>query len=272
MEHAERDRLAMPVRIGRIDLFGPHPPAGDRVACVARIRRFDATSVVADVALDRDGVPWVRIEGWEDRRFDSDPKVWAVLRYPEENVLVTDLGHGAGLLRTPWRAVASRDLMARRYLGERGRAEMAAKGPRRQEEWLLGRIAAVDCARLQLQGRGHGRIFPIEIDVEGDPAEGIMLRGPLAQGLHAAVAARDGLAVARVTEGRRPGVALERVEPGDDEGDLRRRAARSAAAQALGAAPEGLEARAVEGERVLVGDLAVETRREEGHVVAWTIG
>jgi 3-oxoacyl-(acyl-carrier-protein) synthase len=248
MERSDRDQLAMPVRIARASFSGPHPPPGERLDCDVRIRHFDATSVVADIDLGRGGGVWARIEGWEDRRFDSDARVWEVLRFPERSLLATVRGGAYAVVATPWRAVASRDLMARRYLGERGRAELAAAGPRRQEEWLLGRIAVIDCARRLLWDRGHGAIFPAEIDVEGDPATGVALHGPLAAGLQAAVAYAGGVAAARVVAGgETPATTIERIAEGGDETEARRLAAAR-----------------------LPGGRAVETRREGDHIVAWT--
>jgi hypothetical protein len=175
--------------------------------------------------------------------------VWDVLRFPERNLLATVHAGAYAVVATPWRAVASRDLMARRYLGERGRAELAAAGPRRQEEWLLGRIAVIDCARQMLWDQGHGAVFPVEIDVEGDPTTGLTLRGPLATRLRAAVAYAGGMAAARVVAGdEAPAIAIERVPEGGDEAEARR--------LAVARLPRG----------------AAQTRREGDHVVVWTSG
>src|SRR5206468_805134 len=87
MARHDRDRLAMPVRIGRVRRFGPHPVAGQRLNCTVRIRQIDERRVVGDLSLDRDGRVWTVIEQWEKRRFETDERFWAVIRWPERNLL-----------------------------------------------------------------------------------------------------------------------------------------------------------------------------------------
>src|SRR5262249_39140275 len=83
----EIDRMAMPVAIARIELFGPAPAPGERLDCTVRVRRHDARAVVADMTLGRAGRAWCRITGWEDRRFTTDERVWKVLTFPARNLL-----------------------------------------------------------------------------------------------------------------------------------------------------------------------------------------
>jgi hypothetical protein len=249
MEHAERDRLAMPVLLERVRFFGPAPRPGERLDCTVRIRSFDDVSVRADVELVRAGAVWARIEGWEDRRFDTDDRVWAVLRFPERNALATVLDRGVAIVTPPWRGAASRDLLGRRYLGEREREELAAVGPRRQASWLLGRIAIKDAARRLLWDAGHGPIFPVEIEVETGADGRPVLRGPIAGHLSAAVAEEEGIAAAVVSAGR-PGVAIERVGAREEE------ARALAAGRAAGLSGEDSD--------------RVETRREGDYIIGWT--
>ena len=80
----------------------------------------------------------------------------------------------------PWRSSASRDLVARRYLGEAERAEYAALTPKAQRDWLLGRIAAKDAVRDCLWQQGRGPIFPLEVRVANDGAGAPSSRCPTA--------------------------------------------------------------------------------------------
>ncbi len=168
MQNATVDRLAMPVLLERVRFFSPDPPPDERVECCVRIREMDESLVRADVELTRAGRVYCRIEGWEDRRFDSDDRVWNVLMFPEKNLLTEMRPEGYGLLRPPWRNAASRDLMARRYLTEKERRDQQKVGPRGKAEWLLGRIAIKDCVRRLLWDRGHGPLFPAEIEIDAE--------------------------------------------------------------------------------------------------------
>src|SRR5439155_2108582 len=87
MLSSDVDRLAMPVRIDRLRLFGPDPEPGERLACSVRVKRLGEREVVADLELARGGRLWARIEGWEDRRFETDARLWTVLREPEKHLL-----------------------------------------------------------------------------------------------------------------------------------------------------------------------------------------
>jgi hypothetical protein len=125
---------------------------------------------------------------------------------------------GFGLLHQPWRASASRDLLARRYLDERERAAMRQAGPRNQTAFLLERIAAKDCVRQHLWDAGQGPIFPIEIEIEQEAPGVLRARGPRSVDLRVAVAQHEtGVAVARVAVGRAVDIAIERLD-----GEVRR--------------------------------------------------
>jgi acyl transferase domain-containing protein/phosphopantetheinyl transferase (holo-ACP synthase) len=286
MQTEKHDRLAMPMRIQRIALYGPEPAVGTRVACRVRIREVAATEVTADLELSVDGKVWAAITGWTDRRFDSDDAVWDVLMYPELNAIAEPRGEYV-IAREHWRAAASRELMMRRYLGERERAAHDAIGPRGRRGWLLGRIAIKDAVRMHHWRAGKRPIFPVEIEV-GNDASG---RPFVSSGESVSIAHKDELAVAIVGEaGQAVGIDLERIEPRpetflqvaftaaelaiapDDEQRTRLWAAKEAVAKALGTGitdPKRFEVRAA-GDKLAIGDFVVDTRREGDYVVAWT--
>ncbi len=213
MQNAAADRLAMPVLLERVRFYAPEPPPGERLECTARIRDLDPSLVRADVELSRAGRVWCRIEGWEDRRFDTDERVWNVLMFPEKNLVTEMRPEGFGVLRQPWRGAASRDLLARRYLTERERQDQQKVGPRGKGEWLLARMAIKDCVRRHLWDRGHGPLFPAEIEIETEPSGRPVVRGPFTEKLHVSAAHKQGLVVARIAEGRACGIDLEHIEP-----------------------------------------------------------
>src|SRR5271167_3223967 len=120
----------MPMRIGRVALFGPDPGVGERAACRVRMRHIGEREVRADLELVVAGRVWAKIDGWEDRRFESDDLVWAVLQYPESNALALPQAGGYVTATEHWRSAASRELMMRRYLCERERIAHDAVGLR----------------------------------------------------------------------------------------------------------------------------------------------
>ena len=291
--HTEtRDRLAMPVQISRIELFGAHPVPGELVYCGARMHDVGEVNVTADLELSRNGTTWARITGWTDRRFDSDGPVWDVLMYPELNALAVADPAGFVTVTEHWRGAASRELMMRRYLGEAERADHERIGPRGRRGWLLGRIAIKDAVRMDRWTDGAHPLWPIEVAVSNAPSG-----RPIVDGIHVSVAHKDDRAVALVDRHREVGIDLERIEPrsesflkiaftpaemalaagrdaGRDEWYARLWAAKEAVAKALGTGmtdPKQLAVRAagLDGD-LAIGDFTIETRRDGDYVIAWT--
>nr|HEX4315315.1 beta-ketoacyl synthase N-terminal-like domain-containing protein [Kofleriaceae bacterium] len=296
--HTEtHDRLAMPVHIARIAFHAPAPAPGTRVPCRVRVRQVGEREVRADLELG----DYARITGWEDRRFDSDDAVWRVLMYPETHALAEPHAIAAGVViaREHWRGAASRELMMRRYLGDSERVAHDAMTPRARRGWLLGRIAAKDAVRRALWAAQPDRaVWPVEIAIanaaSGQP---YVAGGP---GAHVAISIAHAddvaVAIADATPGARVGVDIERVAPRHDDaafaavayapGELALGAAAGrdaadwatrvwAAKEAVGKLrgtgvtdPRKLVVRAVDGDRLVIDDVSIDTRRDGDHVVA----
>jgi phosphopantetheinyl transferase len=292
MNHETHDRLAMPVRLERVELFGPEPATGVRVDCRVRIRALGDREVRADLELVDDGRVWCAITGWEDRRFDSDDPVWAILMYPENNVLA-EPRDGYVVVTEHWRAAASRELMMRRYLSERERDEHDRLEIRRRRGWLLGRIAIKDAVRHYLWARGGAPMFPVEVGVENEPSGRPTVTGPRVDALRVSVSHKDDIAVAIVGDSE-VGIDIERIESrpdsfthiaftpaelalgdGSDVWKTRLWAAKEAVAKLRGTGmdnPRAVEVRGVADDCLTIDDLMVETRREGDYIIACTIG
>ncbi|HEX8803705.1 MAG TPA: 4'-phosphopantetheinyl transferase superfamily protein, partial [Acidimicrobiales bacterium] len=205
------DRLALPMRIDRIDFHGPHPSPGALLDCVVRFTEVNEADARGNVDLVRDGVLWARMHQFIDRRFETTDGVFQVMRFPEHTVLAVDRGAYC-VVTEPWRSSASRDLVMRRYLGEEERDEYFALTPKDQREWSLGRIAVKDAARRWLWDRGAGPIFPMEVRVRNDASGRPVVEVPGGERLEVSLAHRDLVAVATV--GVTPaGIDIESVEP-----------------------------------------------------------
>ena len=82
--------------------------------------------VAATLELVRDGVVWCRIDGWVDRRFESDAALFDVFRWPEKKSLGRQLADDVLLVDEPCHDSASRELLMRRYLTREERADYEA--------------------------------------------------------------------------------------------------------------------------------------------------
>jgi phosphopantetheinyl transferase len=213
---AERT-VVFPVGIRDIRFHGPHPSPGTQVACLVRITALTDTVLEADVELTVNGTPWAEITGWQDRRFDNDPRTRPVERFPERNTLSELRPGGWTLVHERWPDLASRDLIMRNSLAGVERSRYAEHAPRGRRQWLLGRIAVKDAVRRWLWEHGEGPVFPAELRVENDG-----LGRPYVVGVHGrelpaldvslAHCAEAGAAIVRPHRpGPGPGIDIEEV-------------------------------------------------------------
>jgi phosphopantetheinyl transferase len=210
--NVEVDRLVLPTSIGRVELFGPHPPPGTLVDCTVTITHLDEKALRADMLLTVDRRLWCRITGWEDRRFITDALVFETLQWPEKAGMSVERGPYT-LIDERWPDSATRDVVMRRYLGRPERAEYDGHHPLGQRAFLLGRIAVKDAVRRWLWARRRGPLFPAEIVVANEPGGRPLARGPFTDDLRVSLAHVEGRAVAIVAEGVDVGIDVERVEP-----------------------------------------------------------
>ncbi len=291
----ERDRLALPFRVDRLTFYGPEPEPDTRVDCSTRILQLTEQMVRGDIELSVDGTMWCHIEGWEDRRFETDPYLDKLMQYPEREVYARARAGGYVLAPDIWRSSASRDLLSRRYLSQSEREHYERVPLKTQRGFLLGRIAIKDAVRAWLVENGTASIFPIEVTVANEPSGRPYVRGPFTADVRVSVAHKDQFAVAVIGIGHDVGIDIERVErrgadfesitftaeelailPKNDR-DLwvtRFWVAKEAVAKARGTglmgAPRRFVVSEIAGDCLRVGDLWVETYLEDGYVVGVT--
>jgi acyl transferase domain-containing protein/phosphopantetheinyl transferase (holo-ACP synthase) len=303
-QRVDKDRLVLPTSIDRISFYGPHPTAGTVVRCLVNATEIGEVVVRADLELTVDGVVWCRIEGWEDRRFQSDDRLFTLLRKPHDRTLAEPQPGGWVLVREGWPDSASRDVVMRRFLGIDERTDYDARNPNVQRTWLLGRIAAKDAVRDLLWRTGtQGRIFPVEVTVSNDDDGAPHATAPDGSDVRISIAHTAGLGVAMAAHGVDVGIDIERIEDRPDSFELaalskkerarfealpdidrqsvrdveltRWWAAKEAAAKAAGTGmqgrPKDWKIVEVDGDRLRIGDRWIATARlGRDHVVAWT--
>jgi malonyl CoA-acyl carrier protein transacylase/phosphopantetheinyl transferase len=207
------DRYALPGGVDAVEFFGPQPDAGDVITGTVRIRSVTPRTVYADLELaDRHGRVYARLSGFENRRFATDDVTWPVLCHPESNTIAQSDAAGWVRLTERWPDAASRELIARRYLGATERETYRTHAPRGRRHWLMGRIAAKDAVRRWLWARGSAPLFPVEVtiaaDEHGRPI--VNVAGPLK--VCVSIAHSGDLAVAIAHE-KPIGIDVEIIEP-----------------------------------------------------------
>lgn len=293
--HTERDRIVLPYRIDRVRYYGPHPATGDRMEGRAHILELTDLWQRSHIEIYKDNRVWVRMEGFEDRRFQGDGSIFLMAQSPGTRGATLMRPEGYSLIAESWETSASRYLIARLYLSSQELAEYRSKPPRQQRSWLLGRIAAKDAVRNLLWAQGSTEIYPMQVQVGNDDKGRPYLAGPWRDDLRLSLAHKDNIAVAMVAKGVDIGIDVERIESrdqafvraafhaseldllpeeGGDEWLTRLWVAKEALAkyrgQGLNGDPHGLVITAVNGQRLLVDGVWVATRRDGDHVVGWT--
>jgi 4'-phosphopantetheinyl transferase EntD len=177
--------VTYPVGLQRLDLYGPTPASGTLVPLRVRVAGQQMKMLSADVEIgDGAGGLWLRIGGWRSWQFNWAPQMVAFQRRPA-NFLLSDTqalpeapaGNLCQRLSAQRAAGLDLEVLARHCLHLSEMAEFAAKAaqPKRQLEWLLGRIAAKDAARAwsaRAQGAAlalHPAAFAIERNRAGQP-------------------------------------------------------------------------------------------------------
>ncbi|WP_314176657.1 polyketide synthase [Streptomyces winkii] len=166
-----------PVSVSGIRFHGPEPGVGERLTCSIRITGVTDSALTADMQLLHEGRVWAELSGWTDRRFDTDPGIRAVDRFPGSNTLSAPQPEGWSLVHERWPDLATRELVMRNMLGGAERAGYASLPPLRRRQFLLGRIAAKDAVRGLLWGEGAGEVYPAEISVHNDDEGRPFVRG-----------------------------------------------------------------------------------------------
>jgi hypothetical protein len=213
--YTTQDRFAFPFQIERIDFFGPDPRPDTIVACEVRIDALAESSVRARMELRAGERLFCRIRGWEDRRFETTERSWEVFMRPSTSLLAETDSRPYAVAREHWRTSAGREIMMRRYLGVAEREQYGKLDPNAQRDWLLERVAVKDAVRRWLWDRGHGPIFPVQIQVHKDASGQLGVSGPGCDELLVAVAHQRGIAVALVSRGQRGRIQIGSAEERD---------------------------------------------------------
>ncbi len=233
-EQLPRGRVVFPFRLAALDVFGPPRAVGESLTGVAQIELVGDLLTRADIdVLDADGRPWMRLSGWEDKRFDLSPALeplvlgaeGATMSVPWPAPIAAELRDGRAVQcrRIPVPGAADADLWGRiwaqRVLGPDERREFAdlRMPPARRVAWLAGRTAAKE-ALAELLLRHHGRQadlrdIRLSADARGRPvASGPALDG-LPTGPAVSISHRGAHAVALVALDGMPGIDLEVAGP-----------------------------------------------------------
>lgn len=237
LETLEQGFVVFPYRLKSLRFYGPSLPAGQQVTCQVRSTLLENLVMTSDIdILDEAGRLRMRLDAWDDKRFDIPRRFYrfilsrgeAQLSEPWEAPLVGFPG-GQGFQARKLSGLAVDFFQAHYGLWEKTLAHLALTrserevwramtGPdRRRIDWLLGRVAAKEALAAYLHATHdlNLKIADIEIlsDERGSPyAIGDWSTEPIAL----TIAHAGGVAVALAgpvrPDGAMPGIGVD-LEP-----------------------------------------------------------
>ncbi len=201
-EYLDRGFVVFPYRLESLNLYAHNQAVGERITCRLKLELVGDNRIRSDVEIcGADGRLWMRLNGWEDRRFDPPQRFhrfWISPRAAPMSVPwrrpLEPLPESGGF--ECWRLEMGRkpgnalwqDLWASLVLGRRERqAFRRLKAPPiRQQEWLSGRTAAKDAVRSFLKEHYQLDLFPADIEIVQDEHGRPTAEGPWIRELPAA--------------------------------------------------------------------------------------
>ncbi len=224
------DRIVhiFPVAVDRVEFYRPAPPPGTRVPVRVELLEYDHDRRILSAMMevqDGQGRVWFRVHGWQDVIFRYSREMFLVHRQPARHTLAREQ-ELAGLPKEGIAAVlpdhilkdVQTDNLARFYLmpGEMESFRTLGRERRRQREWLMGRVAAKDAARLWMARKAGGpMLHPLQLEVREDERGRPVLDAPAGHEAVPAISiAHTGGIAAAVAAAGPVGIDVESAEAG----------------------------------------------------------
>jgi malonyl CoA-acyl carrier protein transacylase/phosphopantetheinyl transferase len=235
MEHLERGFLVFPYRIKALHIYHSQPPVNQKVKCQARIKLLGSQRVSSDIDIvNENGRLWMRLEAWEDKRFDLPPSIQQFLLSPIK--VIPSIRWDAPI--ASWRNSSSfyccridklfrgdeafwKRVFANLLLNQKERQFFSnlGKSEERQIQWLMGRMVAKDAVRTFLKQNYGMEMGPADVEIGQDQYGRPVPQGTWVKEIETvpalSLAHSKGIAVAVVGHshgGRRLGIDVERVD------------------------------------------------------------
>ncbi|MCO5176895.1 MAG: polyketide synthase dehydratase domain-containing protein [Thermomicrobiales bacterium] len=218
-EHLPSANVIFPYRLKTLEIFRPTPPVGTPVRCSAQVALEGEQVVRSDIELvTPDGQVWIRLLGWEDKRFDVPAHLHDLILSRGGTVSVPTpslIGSTAPGVRCRmvdtrvggdkafWIRVWSRRILS---CAERERFAELRLPDHRRLEWLGARSAAKEAIVELVHERTGIALLPADIEIVSGPDGQPIVQGACVDALGAAPL---------VTFSHTDGVAAAVVAPAD---------------------------------------------------------
>jgi acyl transferase domain-containing protein/phosphopantetheinyl transferase (holo-ACP synthase) len=180
MEHLPTASLIFPFRLKTLEVFGGRRPTGELTTCQASIHLVGEQEVSSDIEVfDAQGRLWLRLVGWDDKRFDLPKRFYPFLLSPGRAEVSTPWPEaiatipGGGSLqcrrvsaftsdRGFWKRVWASCILSRT---ERQQFRQLRLPESRQLLWLAGRTAAKEAVLAVLRQEYGIELLPADVEI-----------------------------------------------------------------------------------------------------------
>lgn len=193
-ETMEHGQVVFPFACDALHVYGPPRPVGEQLTCTARVTGLIGEQLMtSDIEVrDAAGRRWLRLDGWQDKRFDAPGMLRGLL------------GSAPVTLSSAWNEPAERlsttpgaicrllslevpsdkpfwvRVWAARVLSPREYADFTSRSlpPARQLEWLAARTAAKEAVQQLLAEQAGLAVQPADVEITSDTEGRPVVDGP----------------------------------------------------------------------------------------------
>jgi len=292
----EKDRIAFPVKIQEIEFFGDMADQQGTFECTCVLTELNDEFATADIVMKRNGLTWLIITGWQNRRLEIDEPLWNVSMSPLHNRLSTEIAPGVFLFGNAYSRVVSWDFILKRYFNQTEKKHHQNLLPNKRRTWMISRVAAKDAVRNLLNTQKQQACYPITFEIQADELHKPILKGGLTEGIEISIAHKgtDAVGIARL--GRPVGIDIEVIEersPGffdlvfnayelalfanrdKTEWATRFWVAKEAYGKYLGKGlqgnPKAYTIESINGEELTINNITIKTIKHKNYIIGWTL-
>ena len=183
-EYLDRGFVVFPYRLDSLQIYRLDVSVGENVPCWVRLELLGTKRMRSDLEIvDADGRVWMRLVGWEDRRFDLPDRFHQFWIDPGKTLMSSPWEEAIAGLSESHSLVCCRsdpvfesgsalwnDLWASLVLSRTERkicSDLSASDDARME-WLSRRTAAKDAVRILARKLDGMDLFPADVDIVED--------------------------------------------------------------------------------------------------------
>ena len=292
----EKDRIAFPVKIQEIEFFGDMADQQGTFECTCVLTEINDEFATADIVMKRNGITWLIISGWQNRRLEIDEPLWNVSMSPLHNRLSEEVAPGVFLFGNAYSRVVSWDFILKRYFNQTEKKHHNNLLPNKRRTWMISRVAAKDAVRNLLNTQKNQACYPITFEIYSDEFRKPYVKGGLTEHINISIAHKgtDAVGIARFNEP--VGIDIEHVEErsagffdlvfNDHEMALlesrdkiewatRFWVAKEAYGKYLGKGlqgnPKAYTVEEINGEELCINNITIKTIKHKNYIIGWTL-